>query len=125
MVVVVIIGVLSTVVTISVTDYLVSAKQEAARSEIATICNALALHFMEEDRFPSSEEGLAALKKSTPRHPTGILNSDTKDPWGRDYIYICPGVQGPYDLLTYGADGLEGGTGANSDIVSWNLKRER
>lgn len=122
MVVVVIIGVLATVVTISVTDYLVSAKQNAARSEIATLKNALSLYFMEADRFPSNEEGLALLKKSTPSHPAGILRSDLEDPWGRTYIYIYPGVRGAYDLASYGADGQEGGVGADEDITSWDTE---
>ena len=61
MVVVVIVGVMATVVTVSVTDYLVTAKQNVARSEIATIKNALQLFFMEQDRFPTYEEGLADM----------------------------------------------------------------
>ncbi|MCO6437964.1 MAG: type II secretion system major pseudopilin GspG [Phycisphaerae bacterium] len=122
MVVIVIVGVMATVVTISVTDYLVTAKQNVARSEIATIKNALSLHFMETDRYPSSDEGLAILKKPTPQHPNGILSNDLLDPWGREYIYIYPGTRGVYDVLSLGADGSEGGVGANSDITSWELE---
>ncbi len=122
MVVVVIVGVMATAVTLSVTDYLVTAKQNVARSEIATIRNALSVFFMEEDRFPTNDEGLGALKKRSPQHPDGILTSDLKDPWGREYIYIHPGVHGACDLVSYGADGQEGGTGANSDIKSWDME---
>lgn len=122
MVVVVIIGVLSTVVTVSVRDYLVSAKQNVARSEIATIRNALELFFMETDRYPTNDEGLAILKRKTPEHPGGILTNDLKDPWHREYIYIYPGAHGPFDLLSFGADGQEGGTGADMDITSWQLE---
>jgi len=120
MVVVVIIGILATVVTISVTDYLVTAKQNAARSEIATIKNALALFFMETDRYPTNDEGLRALTKRTAQHPTGILSSDLKDPWDREYVYAHPGAHGAFDIVSYGADGQEGGTGPNEDVVSWD-----
>ena len=122
MVVVVIIGVMATVVTLSVTDYLVSAKQNVARSEIATIKNALVMFFMENDRFPTNEEGLVILKKKTAQHPTGILTSDLKDPWDNQYIYVYPGVHGTYDLASYGADRQEGGTGADLDLTSWDLE---
>ena len=122
MVVVVIVGVMATVVTLSVTDYLVSAKQNVARSEIATLRNALSIFFMENDRFPTNEEGLALLKKKTPQHPDGILTNDLKDPWGHDYIYVYPGSHGTFDIVSYGADGQEGGTGGNADITSWDLE---
>lgn len=119
MVVIVIIGVMATVVTVSVADYLVTAKQNVAKSEIATIQNALALYFMENDRYPTTDEGLAELQKVTPRHPTGILQNDLNDPWNRPYVYVHPGVRGPFDLLSYGANGQEGGTGADEDVVNW------
>ena len=122
MVVVVIIGVMATVVTLSVTDYLVTAKQNVAKSEIATIKNALTLFFMQNDRYPSNDEGLAILKKPTAQNPHGVLSNDLNDPWGREYIYIYPGTHGPYDILTYGADGQEGGTGGNKDIFGWDLE---
>ena len=121
MVVVVIIGVMATVVTISVSDYLVTAKQNVAKSEIATIKNALSLYFMQYDRYPSNDEGLAILKKSTPEHPNGILTSDLNDPWNHEYVYVHPGVHGPYDLVSFGADKQEGGIGADADISSWQL----
>ena len=124
MVVIVIIGVMATVVTVSVTDYLVTAKQNVAKSEIATISNALSLYFMQYDRYPSNDEGLAALKKNTPEHPNGILNNDLKDPWNNEYVYVYPGVHGAYDIVSYGADKQEGGTGANMDIASWELSGE-
>ena len=120
MVVVVIIGVLATVVTLSVTDYLVKAKQNAAKSEVATIRSALTLYFMETDRYPTTDEGLAVLKKKTTAHPDGMITSDLKDPWGNEYAYVYPGLHGAYDLLSFGADGQEGGTGASQDITSWD-----
>ena len=121
MVVVVILGVLATAVTISVSDYFVTAKQNVAKSEIATMKNALTLYFMQHDRYPATDEGLGALKKKTPEHPDGILSSDLLDPWGNEYIYLYPGVHGAYDLLSLGADGQEGGEGANADLTSWEI----
>ena len=122
MVVVVIIGVMATVVTVSVGDYLVTAKQNVAKSEIATLKNALELYFMEFDRYPSNDEGMALLKEKTPQHPNGILSNDLKDPWDREYLYVYPGTHGAYDIVSYGADGQEGGTGANADVMSWEIE---
>jgi len=122
MVVVVIIGIMATVVTISVTDYLISAKQNTARAEISTIKAALDLFFTESDRYPNNDEGLNILKQKTPSRPNGILQNDLNDPWGHPYIYVYPGMHGTYDLLSFGADGQEGGTVANMDITSWNLE---
>ena len=121
MVVVVIIGVMATVVTISVSDYLVTGKQTAARAEISQITSALELFYTENDHYPSNDEGLALLKKSTAQHPNGILQGDLLDPWGNEYVYVHPGVHGTFDVLSYGADKQEGGTGASADIVSWDL----
>ncbi len=119
MVVVVILGILATIVTVSVNDYLVKGKQTAAKAEIARISEALNLFYLDHDRYPDNDEGLAALKKTTPQHPQGILQGDLLDPWGRPYVYVYPGVHGVFDLLSLGADGQEGGTGADTDVVSW------
>lgn len=121
MVVVVIIGVLATVVTVSVTDYLVKGKQDASRAEIAQISNALQLFYTEFDRYPDNDEGLALLKQSSSTHPHGILQGDLKDPWGHEYVYVYPGLHGVFDVCSYGANGQEGGTGNDADICSWNL----
>jgi len=121
MVVVVIIGVLATVVTVSVGDYLVTGKQNAARSEVASIGGALQLFHTEYDTYPSNDEGLAMLKKTTPEHPNGILQGDLLDPWGHEYVYVYPGLHGAFDVVSFGADGREGGSGGDLDIESWNL----
>ncbi len=121
MVVVVILGIMATVVTISVTDYLITGKQNAARSEIAQFRSALELFYTEFSRYPTNDEGLALLLTATPTHPNGILQGDLLDPWGGAYQYIYPGVHGTFDLVSYGANQVEGGTGADTDIVSWDL----
>lgn len=119
MVVVVILGLLATVVTVSVTDYLVKGKQSTAKAEIAQIGNALKLFYTEFDRYPDNEEGFALLTKSSASHPHGILQGDLLDPWGHEYVYVYPGIHGAFDLCSYGANGQEGGTGADLDICSW------
>lgn len=118
MVVVVIIGVMSTIVTIQVTDYLVTAKQNVAKSEIATIKNALELYYMQYDRYPTTDEGLAILTKKTSERPNGIITNDLRDPWGNEYVYVYPSARGPFEILCVGADGKEGGVGADADISS-------
>lgn len=123
MVVVVILGILATTVTLSVRDHLVTGKQNAAKQELAQIGAALELFYMENDRYPSNEEGVAALLERTERHPDGLLRGgDLNDPWGHPYQYIYPGLHGTFDLVCYGADGLEGGDGANKDISSWEVE---
>lgn len=123
MVVVVILGILATIVTISVNDYLIKGKQTAARSEIARITEALNLFYLDYDRYPDNDEGLAALKKPTPQHPQGILQGDLLDPWGKPYVYVYPGVHGVLDVVSFGADGHEGGSGAELDITSWDEQK--
>ena len=100
------------------------AKADAARIEIGQIGQSLDLYKLETGRYPSSSEGLQALIAQ----PAGATNWNgpywkkstlPKDPWGNEYRYSAPGQHGPYDILSYGADGKEGGEGANKDILSW------
>lgn len=63
------------------------------------------------------------LKQSTAQHPHGTLQGDLLDPWGHEYVYVYPGLHGTFDLLSYGGNGIEGGDGADSDIVSWELEQ--
>lgn len=123
MVVVVILGILATTVTVSVRDYLVSGKQNAAKQELSQIRAALDLFFVEHDRYPTNDEGLAILLKPSEKHPDGLLRGgDLRDPWNHHYEYICPGLHGTFDLISFGADGTEGGSGGSADIVSWDMK---
>jgi len=121
MFVLVILGLLASVVTVSVNDYLVTGKQTTARAEIAQISNALELFYIENDRYPSNDDGLAALTERSTRHPNGILDGDLIDPWGNEYLYVYPGLNGVFDIVSHGANGQEGGEGADTDIVSWDL----
>ena len=99
------------------------AKADAAKIEIGQIGQALDLYKLETGRYPSSSEGLQALIAA----PAGASNWNgpywkkaqlPKDPWGNEYRYTAPGQKGPYDILSLGADGKEGGEGANKDITS-------
>ncbi len=121
MVVIVIIGLLSGVVTISVRSYLIRSKQNVARLEIAKISGALETFYGEYDRYPTNEEGLEALVEETTAFPDGLLTKMPKDPWGHEYEYHSPGADAPYDVICFGADHREGGTGADTDISSEDL----
>lgn len=123
MVVIVIIGLLATAVTINVRNYLTRAKQNTARQDLATISQALDSFWAEYSRYPSNEEGLAALTQGTPQMPEPLLKSIPVDPWGHPYQYVSPGPNGPYEALCLGADGREGGDDADADISSDNLRR--
>ncbi len=121
-VVLALIGLLAGIVTISVRPMLIRGKQNAARAEIASICQALEQFYSICGRYPTNDEGLAVLRKSSDLIPDPLLTQDPKDPWNRKYQYNQPGRAGPYEVMCLGADGREGGSGADSDVVSWNLK---
>ncbi len=101
-----------------------NAKRKAAKIEIEQIGQTLDLFKLEVGRYPSSQEGLQALLSA----PAGVSNWNgpywkkatlPKDPWGNEYKYVAPGQHGAYDIVSLGADGKEGGDGANKDITSW------
>lgn len=114
MVVIVILGLLATAVVLTVDGYLDKAKENRARSDIATIVSAIDLYKLNNGRLPTMDEGLDKLT---------IKNK--LDPWGRRYEYRVPGVAEPYEVYTLGADGVEGGAGINADISSNDLSEER
>jgi general secretion pathway protein G len=100
------------------------AKAKAAKIEIDQIGQTLDLFKLEVGRYPTTQEGLQALISA----PAGISNWNgpywkkgtvPKDPWGNEYKYASPGQHGAYDITSLGADGKEGGEGANKDINSW------
>jgi len=124
MVVLVIIGLLAGVVSVNVRNYLITAKQNTARMEIATISDALEAFYTAHDRYPTNEEGLAVLTTATDRLSEPLLDQRPIDPWNRPYQYNQPGRQGPYEVMSLGADGREGGEpgSADADIGSWDLK---
>jgi general secretion pathway protein G len=131
MVVVMIMGMLATVVGVAVIDRYEKAKRETAKAQISNLMSALNNYYLDNSRFPTTEQGLKALvQKPTsspqpPNYPTnGYLGSQSVplDPWGNEYLYFCPGQNNqPFTIESYGADGLTGGEDKNADVQSWNL----
>jgi len=124
LVVITIIALIMALVGPRVLNFLGESKVKAARIQIQSLGSALDLYALDAGHYPSSSEGLEALM----RRPGGVSNwsgpylkgdAVPKDPWGHQYIYRSPGQHGSYDILSYGADGQEGGTGAAADITSW------
>ena len=123
MVVLVILGLLAALVAPKVLNRLGKSKQKIAKTQIEMLSSALDQFKLDTGRYPTTEEGLEALIKNP-----GIEGWDgpylkkrkiPKDPWGRPYIYRCPGEHGEFDLYSLGADGKPGGTGENADVTSW------
>ncbi len=115
MIVVVIIGLLAGVVTYATTSYLDKAKRQRARSDIATYSGAVDAFYLDKGRFPTNQEGLKVL---VPEFIKLLQN----DPWGRPYQFVQPGKSGKYDVISYGADGREGGNGADVDITNADIE---
>lgn len=127
MVVIVILGVLAALVVPRVMGRPDEARAVAAKQDIATVVQALKLYRLDNYTYPTAEQGLQALvsKPTTAPVPAnwktgGYLDRLPKDPWGHDYQYLTPGVHGEIDVFSYGADGVAGGDGANSDIGNWS-----
>ena len=111
MIVVVIIGLMAGLVTYATAGYLDRAKRQRARSDIATYAGAVDSFYLAHGSYPSTRDGLAAL---TPE----FIKTLRADPWGNPYQYLQPGRDGPYDIISYGADGREGGTGSDADVTN-------
>jgi len=128
MVVVVILGILAAVIIPRLSDRPEQARRTKATTDIKSIETALSLFQMDNGFYPSTEQGLEALvqKPTTGRIPSnynegGYLKKVPYDPWDSPYIYLSPGVNGDYDLISYGPDGEEGGEGKFADINNWEL----
>jgi general secretion pathway protein G len=128
MVVIVILGVLAALVVPRVLDRPDEARVVAAKSDIASIVQALKLYRLDNQRYPTTDQGLNALvaKPSEPPAPPnwkpgGYLERLPKDPWGHPYQYLNPGLKGEIDVFSFGADGQPGGSGIDADIGSWDL----
>ena len=124
MVVLVIIGVLAALIVPNVLDRADDARVTAARTDIANISQALKLYRLDNQRYPTAEQGLQALiaKPTTAPVPGNwrpYLEKLPNDPWGHPYQYLNPGIKGEVDVMSFGADGQSGGEGKNADIGSW------
>jgi general secretion pathway protein G len=127
MVVVVIMGVLAALVVPKLLSRTGESKVAAAKVDIATLMQALKLYKLDNQRYPTTEQGLQALITKPTAGPAangwkagGYLEKMPKDPWGNPYQYLSPGVHGEVDVFSFGADGQAGGTGEDADIGSWD-----
>jgi general secretion pathway protein G len=124
MVVLVIIGLLAALIVPNVLDRADDARVTAARTDISNLMQALKLYKLDNQRFPTGEQGLQALvaKPSAgpiPNNWKPYLEKLPSDPWGNAYQYVNPGVKGQVDVFSFGADGQSGGEGRDADIGSW------
>jgi general secretion pathway protein G len=128
MVVVVIMGILAALVVPKLMGRTDDARITAAKQDIATLMQALKLYKLDNQRYPTTEQGLQALVAKPTSGPAangwktgGYIDKLPKDPWGGQYQYLSPGVKGEVDVFSYGADGQPGGAGNDADIGSWDL----
>lgn len=124
LVVLVIIGVLAALIVPNVLDRADDARTTAARTDVNNLMQALKLYKLDNQRYPSAEQGLVALvvrpaAAPVPQNWKPYLDKLPADPWGRPYQYLNPGLKGEIDVLSFGADGQPGGEGNDADIGSW------
>lgn len=127
MVVVVIIGILGALVVPKLMGRTGESRVTAAKVDIATLMQALKLYKLDNQRYPTTEQGLKSLIEKPTTGPSsngwksgGYVEKLPNDPWGNSYQYLSPGVKGEVDLFSYGADGQPGGTGEDTDVGSWD-----
>ena len=124
MVVLVIIGVLAALIVPNVLDRADDARSTAARTDVTNVMQALKLYRLDNQRYPTAEQGLQALVVKPTAGPVPgnwkpYLEKLPNDPWGRPYQYLNPGIKGEIDVMSFGADGQSGGEGKDADIGSW------
>ncbi|MEB0110213.1 type II secretion system major pseudopilin GspG [Variovorax sp. RTB1] len=124
MVVLVIIGVLAALIVPNVIERADDARVTAAKTDVNNLMQALKLYRLDNQRYPTAEQGLQALLVRPTAGPAApnwkpYVEKLPNDPWGRSYQYMNPGIKGEIDVLSLGADGQPGGEGKNADIGSW------
>lgn len=131
MVVIVILSILAVYMVPRIMGRPEQARQLKAKVDIQALETALKLYKLDNGQYPTTEQGLQALVQPPESGPAaknwregGYIEKGkiAKDPWGNEYVYICPGVQNDYDIISYGADGEPGGEGENADVKSWELE---
>jgi general secretion pathway protein G len=123
LVVITIIALIMSLVGPRVLNYLTESKIKAAKIQMQSFSSALDLLYLDTGRYPSSAEGLAVLVKPTSamagwNGPYLKGGNVPNDPWGKPYLYRSPTERAKYEIMSYGADGQEGGTGTSADITS-------
>ena len=131
MVVIVILGILVSFIAPRLMGRPDEAKQVKARIQMESLETAIKLYKLDNGMYPATEQGLQALVEQ-PQTGTlpkkwrkgGYLEKGKvpKDPWGNEFIYLSPGAQGDYDIISYGADGVPGGEEFDKDINSWEIE---
>lgn len=123
MVVLVIIGIVAALVVPQVIDRPDQARVAVAGADLRTIASSLEMYRLDNRTYPTTAQGLAALSAPPTQAPLpvnwapgGYLPDIPADPWGSPYVYQAPGRNGPYELMSLGADGAPGGEGLDADI---------
>lgn len=124
LVVLVIVGVLVALIAPNVLDRAGEAKVTAARTDVNSLTQALKLYKLDNQRYPSADQGLEALVRkptsgTVPQNWRPYLDKLPKDPWGQPYQYANPGLHGEIDVFSFGADGKPGGEGNDADVGNW------
>jgi general secretion pathway protein G len=124
LVVLAILGLIAAVATPQLLKYLGKSKTDAAKLEIKNLSLALDLFRLDVGRYPAEQEGIGSIVQKPPGlalwgGPYLKVKELPRDPWGRPYVYRFPGQHADFDLFTFGADNLPGGSGENQDVVSW------
>jgi general secretion pathway protein G len=131
MVVIIILGILVGYVGVRIMGKPEEARRTKARVQMETLETALKLYKLDNGVYPTTEQGLQALVNppEVGRLPGkwregGYLekNKVPKDPWGNEYVYLCPGIHDDFDLISYGGDGEPGGEDRDEDINNWELE---
>ena len=125
MVVAVVVAILAAAIVTNLVGHTEKARVSTAQSDIAALEQALAVFYLDTGSYPTTEQGLPVLF-TAPEDEEGwdgpyVTKPRFKDPWGNDYIYRSPGTRGsyPYEIVSYGKDGQEGGEGDDADSQSW------
>ncbi len=124
MVVLVIIGVLAALIIPNVLERADDARVTAAKTDISNLSQALKLYKLDNQNYPSAEQGLLALVVrptvgTPPMNWKPYIEKLPQDPWGHPYQYLNPGIKSEVDVMSLGADGVTGGEGKNADLGSW------
>jgi general secretion pathway protein G len=131
MVVMIILGIMAGLIIPRIMGRPEEARRMKARVQIESIETALKLYRLDNGYYPTTEQGLQALVEAPavgqlPRgwREGGYLEKGKvpKDPWDNEYVYLCPGIHGDFDLMSYGPDGEPGGEGKDQDINNWELE---
>ncbi|MEM9373743.1 MAG: type II secretion system major pseudopilin GspG [Planctomycetota bacterium] len=125
--VLVILGMIAGVLTVSFAGRFARGKREIARTQIAMITQAVETYRIEHGDWPPMEDGLAALTSpgASPTSAYFLKPEQIEDPWNRDYVFVAPGPDGyPFEVLTYGSDGQPGGEGESADLSSAALRSD-